>query len=49
MHDMKKFLWDEHYLYRSSVDEMICHCFPEVEMFIIFEVYHLLPFCGHHS
>ena len=32
MYDVKKFFWDEPYLYRSCTDELIWRCVPEVEM-----------------
>ena len=37
MHDVKKFFWDEPYLYRSCADGLIRCCVPEVEMLSVLE------------
>ena len=49
MQDMKKFFWDEPYLYRSCDDGLIRHCVPEVEMLSVLEACHSSPVGGHHS
>ena len=49
IHDVKKFFWDEPYLYRSCADGIICSCVPEVEMLSILEACHSSPVGGHHS
>ncbi|WMV18842.1 hypothetical protein MTR67_012227 [Solanum verrucosum] len=49
MHDVKKFFWDEPYMYRSCTYGIIRHCVPEVEMLSILEACHALPVGGLHS
>ena len=49
MHDVKKFFWDEPYLYRSFADGIIRRCVPEVEMLSVLEACHSSPVGGHHS
>ena len=49
MHDVKKFYWDEPYLYRSCADEHICQCVSEVEMLSILQACRSLPVGRHHS
>ncbi|WMV49906.1 hypothetical protein MTR67_043291 [Solanum verrucosum] len=49
MHDVKRFFWDEPYLYRSCADGIIRRCVPEVEMLSVLEACHLSPVGGHHS
>ena len=49
MYDVKKFFWDEPYLYRSCTDGLIRRCVPEVEMFTILEACHSSPVGRHHS
>ena len=48
MHDMKKLLWDEAYLYRNCADRVICRVVPEVEMLSVLEACHSSPMGGHH-
>ena len=48
MHDVKKFFWDEPYLYRSCADGIIRRCVPEVEMLSVLEACHSSPVGGHH-
>ena len=49
MHDVKKFFWDEPYLYRSCADGIIRPCVPEVEILSVLEACHSSPVGGHHS
>ena len=44
MYGVKKFFWDERYLYRSCADGLIRHCVPECEMLSVLEhaILHLL-------
>ena len=49
MYDVKKFFWDEPYLYRSYADGLIRRCVPECEMLSVLEACHSSPICGHHS
>ena len=49
MYDMKKFFWDEPYLYRSCADGLIRRCVPECEMLSVLEECHSSPVEGHHS
>ena len=49
MQDMKKFFWDEPYLYRSCDDGLIHRCAPEVEMLSVLEACHSSHVGGHHS
>ena len=46
---MKKFFWDEPYLYRSCADGIIQRCVPECEMLSVLEACHSSPVGGHHS
>ena len=46
MHDVKKFFWDEPYLYRSCDDGRICRCLPEVEMLSVLEACFSSPVMG---
>ena len=49
MHDVKKFFWDEPYLYMSCVDGLIRCFMPEVQMLSVFEACHFSLVYGHHS
>lgn len=49
MHDLKKFFFDEPYLYQSCANGMIHRCVLEVEMFSVLEAFHSSPMSGHHS
>ena len=49
MHDVKKFFWNEAYLYRSCADGLIRRCVPEVVMLSVLEECHSSPVGGHHS
>ena len=49
MYDVKKFFWDEPYLYRSCADGLIRCCVPECEMLSVLEACHSSPVGGHHS
>ena len=49
MYDLKKFFWDEPYLYRSCADRLIRRCVPECEMLSVLEACHSSPVGGHHS
>ena len=40
MHDLKKFFWDDLYLYWSFVNGIIRRCVPEVDMFSVLVVFH---------
>ena len=43
MYDVKKFFWDEPYLYRSCADGLIRRCVPECEMLSVLEGCHSHP------
>ena len=49
MHDVKKFFWDDPYLYRSCVDGLIRRRVPEVEMLSVLEACHSSHVDRHHS
>ena len=49
MHDMKKFFWDEPYLYQICVDGFIRRCVQKVEMLSVLEGCHSSPVGGYHS
>ena len=49
MYDVKKFFWDEPYLYRSCADGLIRRCVPECEILSVLEACHSSPVGGHHS
>ena len=49
MYDVKKFFWDEPYLYGSCADRLIRRCVPECEMLSVLEACHSSPVGGHHS
>ena len=49
MYDVKKFFWDDPYLYRICADGIIRRCVPEVEMLSVLEACHSSPVGGHHS
>ena len=49
MYDVKKFFWDETYLYRSCVDGLIRRFVPKCEMLSVLEACHSSPVGGHHS
>ena len=48
-HDLKKFFWDEPYVYRACTDEIIRRCVHVVEMLSVLEACHSSPMGGHHS
>ena len=48
MHDVKKFFWDEPYLYMSCVDGLIRRFMPEVQMLSVFEACHSSLVGRHH-
>ena len=47
MHDVKKFFWDDQYLYTSCDDGLIRRCVPGVEMLSVLEACHSSPVGGH--
>ena len=49
MYDVKKFFWDEPYLYRSCADGLIRRCVQKVEMLSVLEACHSSHACGHQS
>ena len=49
MYDVKKFFWDEPFLYRSCADGIIRCCVPQCEMLSVLEACHSSPVCGHHN
>ena len=49
MHDVKRFFWDDPYLYKSCGDGMILLCVPEVEMLNVLKACHSSPLGQHHS
>ena len=49
MYDMKKFFWDEPYLYQSCADVHFRHCVPEMEMLCVLEAFHSSSMGGHDS
>ena len=49
MHDVKKFFWDDPYLYSSCANGLIWRCVPKVEMLSILEACHSSSVGGHHS
>lgn len=49
MHDVKKFFWDETYLFNSFTNGLIRRCVPEVEMFSVLEARHSSPVGRHQS
>ena len=49
MYDVKKFFWDEQYLYSSCADGLIRHCVPEVEILSVLEACLSSPVGGHRS
>ena len=49
MYDVKKFFWNEPYLYMSCVDRLIRCCVLEFEMLSVLEACHSSPVGGHHS
>lgn len=49
MYDVKKFFWEEPYIFRVYTDGIIPRCVPEVEMISILEACHSSPIGGHHS
>ena len=49
MHDVKRFFWDDPYLYKSCGDGMILLCVPEVEMLNVLKACHSSPVGQHHS
>ena len=48
MHDLKKFFWDEHYLYCSCADGLIQRCMPEGEILCVLESCHSSPVGARH-
>lgn len=49
LYDMKKFSWDEAYLYHNCANGIICRCVPEVKMLSVLEVHQSSPVGGHHN
>ena len=49
MYDLKKFFWDERYLYRSCADGLIRCCVPEVEILSVLKACHSAPVGEHYS
>ena len=47
MYNVKKFFWDEPYLYRSCADRLIRRCVPECEILSVLEACHSSPVGGH--
>ncbi|XP_015167531.1 uncharacterized protein [Solanum tuberosum] len=49
MFDVKKFFWEEPFLFRVCADGIIRDCVPELEMMSILETCHSSPVGGHQS
>lgn len=49
MHDVKKFFWDEYYLYQRCADGITCPCVPEVHILIALEACHSSLVGGKHG
>ena len=49
MYNVKNFIWDEPYIYRSCADGLIRRCVLEIEMLSVLEECHSSPVGGHHS
>jgi len=47
--DVKKYLWDEPYLFRECADHIIRRCVPEEEVMEILHACHASPVGGHHG
>ena len=48
-YDLRQYFWDEPYLYKKSVDDIIRHCIPEHEQRDIIVDFHASPYGGHHA
>ncbi|KAK8510975.1 hypothetical protein V6N12_036887 [Hibiscus sabdariffa] len=48
-HNAKDYYWDEPYLFKQCVDQIIRRCIPEEEQQQILEQCHLAPYGGHFS
>jgi len=46
--DVKKYFFDEPYLFQECADHIIRRCVPEVEVNAILDVWHASPDAGHH-
>ena len=49
MHSVKKFIWDETYLYQSCVDGLIYRFVPKLEMLSGLKASHSSLVAGNHS
>lgn len=47
--DVKKYVWDEHFLFREGAENIISCCLPEVQVNEIVEVCQASPADGHHG
>lgn len=47
--DMRFYLWDETFLYKQYVDQVVRRCIPEEEVEAILHECHALPYRGHHG
>ncbi|KAL4281752.1 hypothetical protein GQ457_03G018580 [Hibiscus cannabinus] len=48
-HNAKGYFWDEPYLFKQCVDQIIRRCIPEEEQHLILEQCHSAPYGGHFS
>lgn len=49
MHEVRRFFWDEPYLFMTYMKRMICRYIPEMEMISIHGAFHAVPIRGHHG
>lgn len=49
LHDIGKYFWDETYMYRVCVNNIIKSCVPGAEMLLILEACHSSLVGGHHG
>ncbi|XP_016444385.2 uncharacterized protein LOC107769662 [Nicotiana tabacum] len=49
LRDVRSYVWDESFLFKSSTDQLMRRCVPESEINAILHDCHALPYGGHYS
>nr|XP_009779579.1 PREDICTED: uncharacterized protein LOC104228750 [Nicotiana sylvestris] len=49
LHDVNFYYWDEPYLYKQYVDQLMRRCIPKKEVELVLYNFHASPYGGHHG
>ncbi|WMV58375.1 hypothetical protein MTR67_051760 [Solanum verrucosum] len=48
-HNAKFYIWDEPFLFKQGVDQVLRRCIPEYEVKQVLEIFHASLYTGHHG